>query len=113
MMHFPVNQLETFIIIIIKYCANLNKWQEPIVVRTPALALCGGFSSPGSQPVRRLWRGVQPVDLSDNLIVQVGTITEDLNRRWYERNTGQSVEHVQKRIQHPVIQMDGGDPQRF
>src|SRR6202023_2912838 len=38
-----------------------------------------------------------------NLVVQLGTVTEDLNRRWYERNTGQSIKHVQKRIQHPVI----------
>ena len=35
-------------------------------------------------------------DFSDNLIVQLGTVTEDLNRRWYERNTGHSVGSVQK-----------------
>jgi predicted phage-related endonuclease len=56
----------------------------------------------------RLWREkraeVDPEDLSDNLIVQLGTITEDLNRRWYERNTGQAVKDVQRRIRHPVIQ---------
>jgi len=55
----------------------------------------------------RLWREkrgeVEPDDLSENLIVQLGTVTEDLNRRWYERNTGQSVKGVQKRILHPVI----------
>ena len=55
----------------------------------------------------RLWREkrgeVGPEDLSDNLIVQLGTVTEDLNRRWYERNTGNSVKDVQKRILHPVI----------
>jgi len=54
----------------------------------------------------RLWkekRGeVEPEDLSGNLIVQLGQITEDLNRRWYERNTGQAVNHVQRRVQHPV-----------
>jgi len=54
----------------------------------------------------RLWhekRGeVEPEDLSDNLIVQLGTVTEDLNRRWYERNTGQTIKHLQRRIQHPV-----------
>ena len=54
----------------------------------------------------RLWREkrgeVEPEDLSDNLIVQLGTVTEDLNRRWYERNTGQTIKHVQRRIQHPV-----------
>ncbi len=40
----------------------------------------------------RLWqekRGeVGPEDLSGNLIVQLGSVTEDLNRRWYEANTG-------------------------
>ncbi len=54
----------------------------------------------------RLWREkrgeVEPEDLSDNLIVQLGTVTEDLNRRWYERNTGHAVKDVQRRIQHPV-----------
>src|SRR6187200_510157 len=54
----------------------------------------------------RLWREkrgeVEPENLSDNLIVQLGTITEELNRHWYERNTGKSVQHVQRRIQHPV-----------
>ena len=27
-------------------------------------------------------------DLSDNLVVQLGSIIEDLNRRWFETNTG-------------------------
>jgi predicted phage-related endonuclease len=55
----------------------------------------------------RLWREkrgeVDPEDLSDNLIVQLGTVTEDLNRQWYERNTGLAVRSIQKRIQHPII----------
>ena len=55
----------------------------------------------------RLWREkrgeVEPEDLSDNLIVQLGSVTEDLNRRWYERNTGHAIKHVQRKIQHPVI----------
>ena len=55
----------------------------------------------------RLWREkrgeVEPEDLSDNLIVQLGTVTEDLNRRWYERNTGYSIKDVQRRVKHPVI----------
>src|SRR6266568_4953070 len=54
----------------------------------------------------RLWREkrgeVEPGDLSDNLTVQLGTVTEDLNRRWYERNTGHAIKNVQRRIQHPV-----------
>jgi predicted phage-related endonuclease len=54
----------------------------------------------------RLWREkrgeIEPEDLSDNLIVQLGTVTEDLNRRWYERNTGNAIKGVQRRLQHPV-----------
>ena len=44
----------------------------------------------------------EPEDLSGNLIVQLGTITEDLNRRWYERSSGQTVKDAQRRIHHPV-----------
>jgi predicted phage-related endonuclease len=55
----------------------------------------------------RLWKEKRgeagPEDLSDNLIVQLGLATEALNRHWYERNTGQVVTAVQKRVQHPVI----------
>jgi predicted phage-related endonuclease len=55
----------------------------------------------------RLWREkrgeVEPEDLSGNLIVQLGTVTENLNRRWYERNTGHAIRDMQRRIQHPVI----------
>jgi putative phage-type endonuclease len=55
----------------------------------------------------RLWqekRGeVGPEDLSANLIVQLGTATEGLNRAWYERNTGHAITAVQARVKHPVI----------
>ena len=54
----------------------------------------------------RLWREkrgeVEPEDLSGNLIVQLGNATDELNRRWYERNTGQVVTDVQRRAFHPV-----------
>jgi len=54
----------------------------------------------------RLWREkrgeVEPEDLSGNLLVQLGLITEPLNRLWYERNTGHLVTDVQRRIRHPV-----------
>ena len=55
----------------------------------------------------RLWREkrgeVEPEDLSGNLIVQLGTATEDLNRTWYERNTGRTVDDVQRRVRHSAI----------
>jgi predicted phage-related endonuclease len=54
----------------------------------------------------RLWREkrgeIEPEDLSGNLIVQLGNVTEHLNRHWYERNTGQVVIEVQRRVFHPV-----------
>ncbi|MFZ2077780.1 MAG: YqaJ viral recombinase family protein, partial [Xanthobacteraceae bacterium] len=38
-----------------------------------------------------------------NLIVQLGVATEDLNRRWYEANTGQIITDIQRRIRHPAL----------
>jgi predicted phage-related endonuclease len=59
----------------------------------------------------RLWhekRGeVEPPDLSTNLIVQLGVVTEALNGQWFERNTGQTFSDVQRRIRHPVIRWMG------
>ena len=55
----------------------------------------------------RLWREkrgeVEPEDLSGNLVVQLGAVTEDLNRRWYEVNTGQVLTDVQRHIRHPLL----------
>jgi predicted phage-related endonuclease len=55
----------------------------------------------------RLWqqkRGeVPPPDLSGNLIVQLGLVTEGLNRFWYERNSGNRVGQCQSRKFHPSI----------
>ena len=59
----------------------------------------------------RLWREkrgeIEPQDLSGNLIVQLGVVTEDLNRRWYEANTGQVITNIQRRIRHPVLRWMG------
>jgi predicted phage-related endonuclease len=55
----------------------------------------------------RLWREKRgeaaPEDLSGNLIVQLGRATEELNRCWYERNTGRQVRDVQRRVRHSAI----------
>jgi hypothetical protein len=55
----------------------------------------------------RLWREkrgeAEPEDLSGNLIVQLGLVTEPLNRHWFERNTGHVITQVQRRVEHPVI----------
>ncbi len=55
----------------------------------------------------RLWREkrgeVEPEDLSGNLIVQLGVVTEDLNRRWFEANTGQIITDIQQQVWHPAV----------
>jgi predicted phage-related endonuclease len=59
------------------------------------------------QALIRLWREkrgeIELEDLSGNLVVQLGVATEELNRRWYEANTGQVVTDVQKRVRHPAL----------
>ena len=55
----------------------------------------------------RLWREkrgeVEPEDLSGNLVVQLGVVTEDLNRRWYEAHTGKAITDVQRQVRHPRL----------
>ena len=55
----------------------------------------------------RLWREkrgeVEPEDLSTNLIVQLGLVTEPLNRLWFERNSGQVLTSVQHHVKHPAL----------
>jgi predicted phage-related endonuclease len=55
----------------------------------------------------RLWREkrgeADPEDLSGNLIVQLGSATEELNRTWYERNTGRRVIAAQRHVKHAII----------
>jgi predicted phage-related endonuclease len=62
----------------------------------------------------RLWqekRGeVAPEDLSDNLIVQLGLATGELNRRWYETNTGEVITDIQKQVRHPTIRWLAATP---
>ena len=56
----------------------------------------------------RLWREkrgeVEPEDLSAQPHRPAwGRSTEPLNRHWFERNTGQVLTAVQRRVQHPVV----------
>jgi predicted phage-related endonuclease len=55
----------------------------------------------------QLWRvkrgEAQPEDFSGNLIMQLGAATEELNRSWYERNTGRRVADVQRQVKHSAI----------
>src|SRR5947207_6952351 len=59
----------------------------------------------------RLWREkrgeADPEDLSGNLIVQLGRATEELNRSWYERNTGRQIRDVQRHVRHSAISWMG------
>jgi predicted phage-related endonuclease len=55
----------------------------------------------------RLWREKRgeaaALDLSSVLIVQLGLVTEDLNRRWYELNSGHRISHIQRHAVHKTI----------
>ena len=55
----------------------------------------------------RLWREkrgeLAAQDFSGNLLVQLGKATEDLNRSWYERNTGRTVDRIQRVVRHSAI----------
>jgi predicted phage-related endonuclease len=54
----------------------------------------------------RLWREKrgesEREDLGDNLVVQLGVATEQLNRIWYERNTARTITDIQRWARHPV-----------
>jgi hypothetical protein len=56
---------------------------------------CG---SGGKSAARRL-----PLDLSGVLIAQIGLATEDLNRRWYELNSGHRISDIQRHAVHRII----------
>jgi putative phage-type endonuclease len=84
-------------------------WTKPHESRR---AFIGGSDAPiimgdDKDALVRLWREkrgeVESEDLSGNLIVQLGRATEELNRSWYERNTGRSVRDVQRRVRHSTI----------
>src|SRR4030081_3096025 len=55
----------------------------------------------------RLWREKRgeaaSLDLSGVLIVQLGLVTEDLNRRWYELNTGHRISDIQRHAIHRTM----------
>jgi predicted phage-related endonuclease len=57
--------------------------------------------------LHHLWREKRgetpPLDLSGVLIVQLGLVTEDLNRRWYELNTGHRISDMQRHAVHRTI----------
>src|SRR4028119_1825147 len=59
----------------------------------------------------RLWREkrgeAETQDLSRDLLVQLGCVTEDLNRRWFEQETKRSISQVQRFLRHPTLSFMG------
>src|SRR5712691_2687955 len=45
----------------------------------------------------------EPDDLTGNLVMHLGAVTEELNRSWYERNTGRRVSDLQRKVKHSAI----------
>jgi predicted phage-related endonuclease len=86
-----------------------NSWTKPYENRR---SFIGGSDAKiimgtDEKVLLRLWqekRGeAEPEDLSGDLVVQLGAATEDLNRSWYERNSGRSVTGIQRRVRHSAI----------
>jgi len=80
-----------------------NENRRPFIGGSEARIIMGN----DEEALLRLWREkrgeAEPQDLSGNLLVQLGLATEDLNRRWYERTTGEAIKDIQSWIRHPVI----------
>src|SRR6476661_3148435 len=73
--------------------------QSPTRFAVPSLAArTPGLSWAATKPPE-----AEPEDLSGNLIVQLGVATEELNRAWFERNSGRQVRDVQRRVKHSAI----------
>ena len=66
-----------------------------IMTRPP----CCGCGRNGAKPSPRI--------LSGNLIVQLGLATEELNRRWYEANSGQAITDIRQQVRHPTVRWTG------
>ena len=86
-----------------------NMWKDPSSTRRTFVGGSDARIIMGSDEAAllRLWREkrgeAEPEDLSGNLIVQLGVATEELNRRWYEANSGQVITDVQKHVRHPAL----------
>src|SRR5262245_58066047 len=83
--------------------SNNWTWRRAFIGGSDARIIMGGDET----ALVRLWREkrgeAEPEDLSSNLIVQVGCATEELNRSWYERNTGRRISDVQRHVKHSAI----------
>jgi predicted phage-related endonuclease len=84
-------------------CTGLNGNRRAFIGGSDARIIMGQDEA----ALLRLWqekRGeVEPADLSGNLMVQLGIATEPLNQLWYERQTGNALIDIQRRVRHPVL----------
>jgi predicted phage-related endonuclease len=83
--------------------ADTKKLRRYFIGGSDARIIMGGDEA----ALIRLWREkrgeIEPEDLSGNLIVQLGLATEELNRRWYQTNTGQMLTDIQRQLRHPAL----------
>ena len=96
-----------------QYTSQQNPiWRRSFIGGSDARIIMGS----DEDALLRLWREkrgeVEPEDLSGNLIVQLGMVTEALNRDWYERNTGQTDRMRATSAPASCAPVDGGDPRR-
>jgi predicted phage-related endonuclease len=94
---------------------NENRYQDCTMIETKnvnRMRFIGGSDAKvimgkDEKALLRLWREKRgeepPIDLSDVLMVQLGLATEDLNRRWYELNSGKRVSDIQRHVLHRTI----------
>jgi predicted phage-related endonuclease len=88
-------------------------WKDPREIRRTFIGGSDARIIMGSDEAAllRLWREkrgeAEPEDLFGNLLVQLGSATEDLNRRWYEANSGQVITDVQRQVRHPTVRWMG------
>jgi predicted phage-related endonuclease len=91
--------------------ADRNSGSLVFYPRAYAAGTLGSSWGEDEAALLRLWREkraeAEPPDLSGNLIAQLGAVTEELNRHWYEANTGQVITDVQKHIRHPGLRWMG------
>ena len=86
-----------------KMCTKSASYRRHFIGGSDARIIMGD----NEEALIRLWREkrgeVEPQDLSGNLIVQLGAVTEDLNRRWFEANTGRVITDVQRQVRHSML----------
>ena len=72
-------------------------WTKPYESRrvfiggSDARTIMGNDETASGPPLAGKRGEVETPDYSNNLIVQLGVATEPLNRRWFERTTGQAL----------------------